>query len=859
MGITEEEYYASRSDLDMDELMPYLTLDDDNFEIELDATTLKSFEPNVNTGGVIVDGLPRVPAEKVASLKVVLCKLFNKARFKTEVEDILLPPGQGFAFVCCNDSQQRQQAVNQISDFKLANKYLLKVRELSLLKELQDYNENSYDENKLEPGDMFKPRPEITSWLSDKHCRDQFVVRYGEQSMHHDRMIEKTNVSWSVTGQTDQDTTTIVDRDFSPSSKVSIGNVVWSPQGTFLACQMLIEEKKDSNANNGMKIGPGGMPIPGRQETTSRYVKGVKLFGGNEMMDFEKFEHKYYEYITFSPCESYFFTQMGINMNRYKVSNPQEVKSNHTIFWSIRSTSEPLKKFPKEDKLANKFQIKATIQESKSKGKNLEGQTKKKQITREIRGRIVGEFDSLNDNFNVVEENGTRHVIQRNEVIPLQDPNKFKWSHDGNYVAHLGMMKIDDGYEVIKVYELPSLKLLDRASIPAKGMVDFEWSPGSNHLAYYVAASSNQPALIKVMEIPSKKEISSRKVFDITNARLHWQGNGEYLCACLTKQTGKSISYILLLYRLNEPEVPVEMIDIPAPITSIAWEPNGDRFAVAYGLSPQKQTISFYSMMDKTSLKEEKKKKNKNIGGVWSNNKLTGASSKKKELTKLFELTDRKCNHQVELEQKSINWSPAGSIVVIANYDGSGASCSFEFYDVDTQLSMASRTGDRVALLQWDPSGRVLCSRTKKFMFEEYLGSNASRTENGYDLWSFQGVPLAKYRKKLMRDFSWRPRPIALLSPEEKKNVIKDIKKYEKIFDQEDKERKNEQLSAVIEERKTLARDFMQMLNDVRGKYSNYRHDSVELRGGFDEDDESNYETIKTIKETIISEKILKA
>jgi hypothetical protein len=122
---------------------------------------------------------------------------------------------------------------------------------------------------------------------------------------------------------------------------------------------------------NNVNIGPGGMPLPSKSEPISRYVKGVKLFGGLDMLDFEKFEHKYYEDISFSPCESYFYTQMGVNMNRYKLSQPQEVKANHTIFWSIRSSNEPLKKFPKEDKFANKFQIKATIQESKSKSTSL--------------------------------------------------------------------------------------------------------------------------------------------------------------------------------------------------------------------------------------------------------------------------------------------------------------------------------------------------------------------------------------------------------------------------------------------------------------------------------------------------------
>ena len=80
-----------------------------------------------------------------------------------------------------------------------------------------------------------------------------------------------------------------------------------------------------------------------------------------------------------------------------------------------------------------------------------------------------------------------------------------------------------------------------------------------------------------------------------------------------------------------------------------------------------------------------------------------------------------------------------------------------------------------------------------------------------------------------------------LLTSQEKQDVIKDIKKYEKIFDQEDKERKNELLSAVIEERKVQAAAFFERLYELRSLYQSYRSEKIELRGGYDSNDDSNY------------------
>jgi translation initiation factor 3 subunit B len=58
-------------------------------------------------------------------------------------------------------------------------------------------------------------------------------------------------------------------------------------------------------------------------------------------------------------------------------------------------------------------------------------------------------------------------------------PPPFLWSHDDQYLARMG-----DG--LISVYEAPSMRLLDKKSLLADGVCEFQWSPKANVLAYWV-------------------------------------------------------------------------------------------------------------------------------------------------------------------------------------------------------------------------------------------------------------------------------------------------------------------------------------------------------------------------------------
>ncbi len=60
-------------------------------------------------------------------------------------------------------------------------------------------------------------------------------------------------------------------------------------------------------------------------------------------------------------------------------------------------------------------------------------------------------------------------------------PPPFQWSHDDVYLARVGK-------DLVSIYETPGMKLLDRRSLAADGIHEFQWSPKANILAYWVSS-----------------------------------------------------------------------------------------------------------------------------------------------------------------------------------------------------------------------------------------------------------------------------------------------------------------------------------------------------------------------------------
>ena len=782
MVMTDEEYFRTLPDYA--EFAPYLEGGSDNVEIPAFQTDLSSI--------IVVDNIPKVGPEKMAKLRDVILKIYVRIREKLSANDLDMPFDEatqmtlGFCFIKFGNRSEAEKAMEVTQGFSMDKKHSFLV---SMYTDLDKYGRLSDDCVEHEPA-PFKPRPDPTMWLSDPACRDQFVIRHAHE----------TEIFWANTTAGDKPSLVYGGERQKESGAGVVwceSYVQWSPQGTYLA---------------------------------TFHTRGVKLWGSFNFEDQGKFGHSGVQELQFSPCEKY--------MNTYAFPDPNDPSSSTAetiIVWDILSQSK-LRVFEWRNPLLPNFQVEAKTYLHTEK---MAQEGKEPQLIT-LRGRVEG-YNADTYCFTIKEDSKIHENIRHDSVQQLQDPNRLKWSPDGQFVAKLDIHP--SGTDIISIFELPSMKLLDKKSLVAAGALDFSWSPKKNMLAYWAPAVGNLPAGINIVGIPDRKDICSRKLYQVQDGCMAWQDQGEYLCVYMTKIVGKKRTFVLLFFRVKEPDCPVEQLELTETVRSVAWEPSGDRIAIVTGEARLFNT-SFYSMSGiakDVSATGVSAAAERNIPGLAPVvNKKTAPVKEKKELTLLFTLQG--------LQSTDVIWSPAGGIVALAFY--ASDTCMFDLHDVDNNQNLSSRRHDRGNRLVWDPSGRILVSCTITDIKQAQMRGHPS---DGYIMYTFQGQVLNQVNCEKMFQFSWRPRPKNLLTAEEKKKVIKNLKKYEKEFEKEDRLKKQELNSENLARRRSLAEDFLARLRYNENVNIAFKARRVAARNGYDSDDDNNY-----IFTTVQEEKVLK-
>lgn len=382
----------------------------------------------------------------------------------------------------------------------------------------------------------------------------------------------------------------------------------------------------------------------------SIHRQGVQLWGGPSWSRMKRFIHPGVNLIDFSPNENYITTwshrPLQVDDDNNALSVEEEGKN--YIIWDI-ATGKPLRSF------ANLEQGPVTDEEGRP--------IKKK----------------------------------------LQWP-AFKWSADDKYVAR--MMQ----GQSISIYELPRMNLLDKTSVKIEGVVDFEWSPSTPHrdgvksyeqlFCFWTPEIGSNPAKVGLMTVPSKDTIRTRNLFNVSDAKLHWQSQSHYVCVKVDRhsKSKKSLATNLEIFRVREKGVPVEVVDsIKDPVVNFAWEPKGDRFVLITAgemlmntAIPPKTAVSFFC---------PEKTKTQTAGNF---------------------------RHIRTLDKRNSNaiyWSPKGRVVVVATVQ-SQQSCELDFWDMDFEGEKDEKDKDLNANLQlmstadhygvtdvdWDPTGRYLAT-----------------------------------------------------------------------------------------------------------------------------------------------------
>jgi translation initiation factor 3 subunit B len=312
-------------------------------------------------------------------------------------------------------------------------------------------------------------------------------------------------------------------------------------------------------------------------------------------------------------------------------------------------------------------------------------------------GKPIRSFVTIEPPSTQIDENG--QPIKRKLQWPA-----FKWSADDKYVA-----RMTHG-QSISVYELPSMKALDRKPIAIEGVQDFEWSPATTRregfkgyeqlFCYWTPEMGSNPAKVGLMSIPSKEIVRTRNLFNVSDAKLHWQSEGRYVCVKVDRhsKSKKSLATNLEIFRIQEKNIPVEVVDsIKDTVINFAWEPKGERFVLittgemsTVAAVPPKTAVSFFC---------PEKSKGTAVGNF-----------------KHVRTIDKK-------NSNAIYWSPKGRFVVVATVH-SQQSFDLDFWDLDFEGEKDEKDKDLTCNLQlmataehygitdaeWDPTGRYVAT-----------------------------------------------------------------------------------------------------------------------------------------------------
>ncbi|XP_038695162.1 eukaryotic translation initiation factor 3 subunit B-like [Tripterygium wilfordii] len=418
-------------------------------------------------------------------------------------------------------------------------------------------------------------------------------------------------------------------------------------------------------------------------------------------------------------------------------------------------------------------------------------------------GKVMRDFKGNADDFAIGGAGGVTGV-----PWPI-----FRWGggREDKYFARLGK-------NMISVYETETFSLIDKKSLKVENVLDFSWSPTDPIIALFVPelGGGNQPARVSLVQIPSKEELRQKNLFSVSDCKMYWQSNGDYLAVKVDRytKTKKSTYSGFELFRIKERDIPIEVLELDNKndkIIAFAWEPKGHRFAVIHGDSPRPD-VSFYSMRTAH-----------NTGRV---SKL--ATLKGKQANALF-------------------WSPDGHFVILAGLRGFNG--QLEFYNVDDLEPMATTEHFMATDIEWDPTGRYVATAV----------TSVHEMENGFNIWSFNGKLLYRILKDNFFQFLWRPRPPSFLSPEKEEEIAKNLKKYSKKYEAGDQD-----VSMLLSEQD---REKRRMLNDEWDKWvSKWKHlheeDKLErqkLRDGEASDEGEEYEDKEVQVEEVleISEEIV--
>ncbi|EUD68298.1 translation initiation factor 3 subunit B [Plasmodium inui San Antonio 1] len=374
--------------------------------------------------------------------------------------------------------------------------------------------------------------------------------------------------------------------------------------------------------------------------------------------------------------------------------------------------------------------------------------------------------------------------------------NYFLWSPDDKYIACIGKQK------EVYVYELPSMLLMEdhekkRTPLKYSFVKEFDWSPVDNIVSIWIPGSNVTPGTLILVDIPSRKELVSRKIYDVVHASIHWQSKGDYLCLKTTiekkisKKSKKEFTQ-LEIFRIREKNIPVDNIQIEGIKTKqFHWEEsNSNRFAlIVRDEATSRQQIRFYKIENKGTARNAK----------W---------------TSTFDI-----NSQMNF----MRWSPQGSYFILASL-GSEGLLYFCCFNTNDEVEVIHKDEHLLAnSASWSNCGRYLVTSVSSSANAVGTSYREENSETGFFIWSFQGRCLMTIKKPSFFQFFFRPHPKSLFSDKQKLDIKNNLKDYSKKFDVMDEKVRNAKRNQLLSDRKTVEASFNQRMEKVTQLFHSFK------------------------------------
>lgn len=303
-----------------------------------------------------------------------------------------------------------------------------------------------------------------------------------------------------------------------------------------------------------------------------------------------------------------------------------------------------------------------------------------------------------------------------------EDWGVFKWSPSGNYLA-----KISEG--AISVYHSEDMQLLadstgSKTSIKLAGVKSFMWSPGADVLSFFLAGDT---ARLKLMEIPSRREVYTKSLAQAGSCSFHWQSEGKFLAALNSKtnKVGKAVETNVDLFFVNKRDIPACLLQVGRVVTHFAWESRGTHFSLVVKMEHDFE-LRVYQLN--------------------------------------LENSEAEMIAQLETQASEVCWAPTGGHFVLCNRaKGLVPPGQLEFFAVRGRSihSLNSHFHSGLTHVEWDPAGLHLISSTRQALIAGGSGNTSS-----YAIWTCQGQGIYSATLKSLYQLLWRPRPKDILPSE---------------------------------------------------------------------------------------------